>query len=104
IIDNESEVIMNTYDNDIKDFVNALKIDELDTEDNPKNATEDKTFKMYKKDTVKLGDSENQDDDLSEVATMTTYKEAPNVKFNVKGFSFDFKVPKEVSGYLNSNY
>ena len=99
-----SDVTTISDDNDIKEFVDAVKIDEWDSEDIPSDATEDKTFKMYQIDTVKSGDSKNQNDDLSEIANMTTYKEVPNVKFNVKSFSFDFKVPKEVSEYLDSNY
>ena|SRR5699024_7983279 len=99
-----SDVMTISDDNDIKEFVDAIKIDKWDSGDIPSAATEDKTFKMHQKDTVKLGDSENQDEDLREVATMTTYRDASYIKFDVKGFSFDFKVPKEVSEYLNSNY
>jgi hypothetical protein len=97
-----SDVTTISDDNDIKEFVDALKIDQWDSEDNSSGATEDKTFKMYQKDTVKLGESEKQNDDLNEVATMTTYKDVPNVKFNVEGFSLNFKIPKDVAKYLNS--
>ncbi|MFD1412330.1 hypothetical protein [Oceanobacillus jeddahense] len=88
--------------NDIEEFVDALKVDEWELEDIPSEASEDKTFKMYQQDTVKLGESENQNDDLNEVATMTTYKDVPNVKFDVESLSLSFKVPDEVAEYLNS--
>ena len=88
-------------DQAIEEFIDAIKIDEWDLEDIPSNATEDKTFKMYHKSTVKAGDSKDKNNDLSEVATMTTYKDTPNVKFNIKSFSFDFKIPKEASEYLD---
>lgn len=88
-------------DKDIKDFVDALRIDKWDSADIPLGATEGKSFKMYQKDTVKLGDSENPKNDLSEVATMTTYKDVPYLKFSVKDFSFNFKIPEDVSEYLN---
>lgn len=89
-------------DNGIKNFVDALKIDEWDSADIPSGATEGKTFKMYQEDTAKLGESEKQKDNLSEIATMTTYTDVPYVKFNLKSFSFNFKVPKDVAEYLNS--
>jgi hypothetical protein len=98
-----SDVTTISDDNDIKEFVDALKIDQWDSEDVPSEATEAKIFKMYQKDTAKFGESENKNDDLNEVATMTTYKDVPNIKFNVEGFSFDFKIPKEVAEYLNLN-
>lgn len=83
-------------------LVDALKVDEWELEDIPSEASEDKTFKMYQQDTVKIGESENQNDDLNEVATMTTYKDVPNVKFDVESLSLSFKVPDEVAEYLNS--
>ncbi|GGB40473.1 hypothetical protein F3157_16965 [Virgibacillus dakarensis] len=57
---------------------------------------------MYQKDTVKLGESEKQKDNLNEVAAMTTYKDLPYIEFSVKSYSFNFKVPEEVAEYLNS--
>lgn len=98
-----SDVTTISDDNEIKNFVDVLKIDEWDLEDIPSGATEGKTFKIYQKDTIKLGESEDQNEDLNEVATLTTYKDVPNVEFNVKGLSFSFKVPKDVTEYLNSN-
>lgn len=89
-------------ESEIESFVDALKIDEWDSADIPQGSTEGKTFKMYQKETLKLGDSENQKDNLNEVAIMTTYKDAPYVKFSLKSFSFNFKVPTEVAGYLES--
>jgi len=89
-------------DKDIENFIDALKIDDWDSADIPSGATEEKTFKMYQKDTVKLGESENQKDNLNEVASMTTYKDVPYIKFSLKSFSFNFKVPEEVHEYLNS--
>ncbi|MEW9677874.1 hypothetical protein ABRT01_17190 [Lentibacillus sp. L22] len=80
-----------------------LQIDEWDSTDPLLGATKGKTFKMYQKDTVKPGESENQNDNLNEVAAMTTYKDVPHIEFSLKSYSFNFKVPKEVAEYLKSN-
>ncbi len=89
--------------NDINNFIDALKLDEWALEDIPSETTKGKTFKIYQKDTVKLGESENQNDNLNEVATMTTYKDVPYVKIIMKSLSFNFKVPKDVAEYLHLN-
>lgn len=100
ISSNNSDITTISDDNDIKNFVYKLKIDEWDLEDIPSGDTEGKTFKIYQKDTVKPVESKDQTDDLNEVATMITYKDVPNL---VKSISFSFKIPKDVAEYLNSN-
>jgi len=97
-----SDLITISGDNEIKAFIEALEIDEWDSEEIPSEVNRSKTFKMYQKDTVKLGESKGKNDELSEIATMTTYEDVPNVKFNVKNFSFDVKVPEDVAEYLHS--
>lgn len=98
-----SDITTISDDNDVKEFVDALKIEQWDLEDIPSEATKGKSFKIYQKDTVKLGESEEQNDNLNEVATMTTYKDVPYVKITMKSLSFHFKVPKDVAEYLNLN-
>ena len=57
---------------------------------------------MYQEDTVKLGESGKQKGNLNEIAHMVTYKDVPYIEFSLNGYSFNFKVPKDVSKYLNS--
>lgn len=96
-----SEVITSfSSDKDIKKFIDALKLDDWKSADIPSEATKGKTFKMYQEDTVKFGESGNEQD-LNEIANMTTYKDDPYVEFSLKGHSFSFKVPNDVSEHLN---
>ena len=48
----------------------------------PSGAAKGKMFKMYQKETIKLSEPEKQKDKMNEVATITTYKDVPYIKFN----------------------
>lgn len=105
ISSDDSDIITTISDDkDIDNFVDALKMDDWDWEsvDIPSEAIEGNTFKIYRKDAAKLSWSKKKKDNLNEVATMTTYKNVPYIKFNLKSFSFNFQVPEEVHEYLNS--
>ena len=105
ISSDDSDIITTISDDkDIENFVDALKMDDWDWDsvDIPSEATEGNIFKIYRKDAAKLTWSNKKKDNLNEVATMTTYKNVPYIKFSLKSFSFNFKVPEEVHDYLNS--
>ncbi len=105
ISSDDSDIIKTISDNkDIENFVDALKMDDWDWEpvELPSEAIKGNTFKMYRKDAAKFSWSRKQKDNLNEVATMTSYKNVPYIKFSLKSFSFNFKVPEEVHEYLNS--
>lgn len=104
VISSDGDVITTiSSDKDIKKFVKTLKIDEWESADIPSEVAKGKTFVMYRKDTVKLGEVSKQDSKLNKIATMTTYKDIPYIKLNLKSFAFSFKIPKEVSEYLNED-
>ncbi|MGJ7913753.1 hypothetical protein [Neobacillus sp. LXY-1] len=98
------ESVLSIIDNkdDITDFVNKLKIQKWSNEDIPSNATKSSIYKMYQEDTVKLGENNKNEKDLKQIATITTYKESPYIKFETKKLIFSFKVPKDVAEYLSS--
>lgn len=101
----DSDIITTISDNkDIENFVDRLKMDDWDWDavDIPSGAIKGKTFKVYRKDAAKFSWSKKQNDNLNEVATMTTYEDVPYIKLSLKKFSFNFKVPEEVHEYLNS--
>lgn len=105
ISSDDSDVITTFSDNkDIETFIDALKMDDWDWDsvDLPSGAIKGKTFKFYRKDAAKFSLSKKQKDNLNEVATMTTYKDVPYIKYNLKSFSFNIKVPEEVHEYINS--
>lgn len=98
-----SDVITSISDDkDIENFIDAVKVDEWNSADIPSGATKGKMYKMYQEDTVKLGESNKQTGNLNEIVTMTTYKNVPYIKFSFKSYSFNFKVPEDVSEYLNN--
>lgn len=99
--DSSDVIITISDDDDIGNFVDALKIEDWDSADIPSEATKGERFKMYQVDTIKQGESANNKD-LNRVATMTSYKDVPYIEFSLKNFSLDFKVPEEVYEYLNS--
>lgn len=107
ISSDDSDITTISNGNDIENFVEALKIDEWNLSDIPSGATKGNIFKMYQEDTVKLfrkaDKQKKKKDNLIEIATLTSYKDIPYIKFSFKKFSFVFKVPGQVAEYLNSN-
>lgn len=102
VISPDGEVIVSiSTDYNIEDFVKALKIEDWESVGIPSEATKGNTFLMYQADTVKLGKISKQENHLNQIATMTTYKDVPYIEFKLKSFTFSFKVPKDVSEYLN---
>ncbi|GAB4074714.1 hypothetical protein GCM10028778_22170 [Barrientosiimonas marina] len=98
----DSKVIKSiSNEEDIKDFVNSLELDDWELADIPSNSEEGIIFEFYQEDTIKFGDSIKMNDDLNKVATMTAYSDSPYVNFNIKDFSFNFEIPKNICKYLN---
>lgn len=97
-----TDTITLSDDNDIKEFVLALKIDKWHLENIPSDADEKYIYKIYQQETKKLWGGINKNRDLNEVATLTAYKDLPYIDFNIKGFSLSFKVPENVAEYLNT--
>lgn len=98
------ELILKTIDNkdDINVFVNKLKIDKWGIVDIPSNATKRNIYKLYQEGTVKLGESNTNEKELKQIASIITYKDSPYIKFRTKKLSFSFKVPKDVAEYLSN--
>ncbi|RRN71355.1 hypothetical protein EI200_11650 [Peribacillus simplex] len=99
------ELILNVIDNKhgVNEFVNTLKVDKWSIVDIPSNATKEKIYKMSQEDTVELGESNTDEKELKQIATITTYKDSPYINFKTKKLNFSFKVPKDVAEYLSNN-
>ncbi|USK80085.1 hypothetical protein LHV56_25480 [Peribacillus frigoritolerans] len=99
------ELILNVIDNKdgVNEFVNTLKVDKWSIVDIPSNATKENIYKMSQEDTVKLGESNTDEKELKQIATITTYKDSPFINFKTKKLNFSFKVPKDVAEYLSNN-
>jgi hypothetical protein len=88
---------------DINNFISKLKVNKWNIAELPSNATENNIYKLYQKETVKLGDESNKDEkNLQKVATITTYKSSPYINFQTKGLNLNLKVPKDVAKYLSN--
>ncbi|MGG4268411.1 hypothetical protein [Peribacillus simplex] len=99
------ELILNVIDNKdgVNEFVNTLKVDKWIIMDSPSSVTKENTYKMFQEDTVKLGESNTDEKELKQVATIITYKDSPFINFKTKKLNFSFKVPKDVAEYLSNN-
>ncbi|KWW21934.1 hypothetical protein AS888_05480 [Peribacillus simplex] len=99
------ELILNVINNKngVNEFVNALKVDKWSIADIPSNATKENIYKMSQEDTIKLGESNTDEKELKQIATITTYKDSPYINFKTKKLNFNFKVPKDVAEYLSNN-
>lgn len=99
------ELILNVIDNKdgVNEFVNTLKVDKWSIADIPSNATKENIYKMSQEDTIKLGESNTDEKELKQIATITTYKDSPYINFKTKKLNFNFKVPKDVAEYLSNN-
>ncbi|MGE7183966.1 hypothetical protein ACQKKK_08130 [Peribacillus sp. NPDC006672] len=99
------ELILNVIDNKdgVNEFVNTLKVDKWSIVDIPSNATKENIYKMFQEDTVRLGESNTDEKELKQVATIITYKDSPFINFKTKKLNFSFKVPKDVAEYLSNN-
>ncbi|WP_242225019.1 hypothetical protein [Bacillus cereus group sp. BfR-BA-01380] len=98
------ESVLSIIDNkdDRTDFVNKLKIEKWSNEDIPSNAAKSRIYKMYQEDTIKFGEDNTNEKELKQIATITTYKDSPYIKFQTRNLNLSFKVPKEVAEYLSS--
>ncbi|MEC0484850.1 hypothetical protein [Bacillus glycinifermentans] len=98
----ESEPASNITDQqDIADFVQALKLDEWEVTEVPSNAVKGKEFKMYQEETDTISDSNKDKKDLKEIGNITTYSNASYIDFNLKNVKFSFKIPEDAFKYLS---
>lgn len=102
--DDAEKMTTMTSNKEIEKFVEALKMDDWDWDpvELPAEAIQDKTFKIYRKDAAKFSWLKKKENRFNEVATMTTYKDAPYIRLNMKVFGFNFEVPEEAYEYLSS--
>ncbi|MGF9776704.1 hypothetical protein ABEX30_30325 [Priestia aryabhattai] len=102
---NHPDVVVNTIDKqqDINTFINKLKVDKWDAAEIPADAKKENVYKMYQEETVKLGESSNKNEnELQQVAIITTYKGIPYIEVEIKNLNLKLKVPNDVSEYLSS--
>src|SRR5699024_772367 len=89
-----------TANQEIKDFIESLQIDTWKTSSIPSDANKNKEFKMYQENTVKLGESLEDEQELKEIAVITVYDDVSYIDLSMKNFSLSFEIPKDVTESL----
>ncbi|MCM3796836.1 hypothetical protein M3690_26525 [Priestia megaterium] len=88
---------------DVNTFIKKLRVNKWNTAEIPSNANKKDIYKLYQKETIKLGDKSNKGEQkLQKVGTITTYKNSSYVSFQTKGLNFNLKVPQDVAEYLSN--
>lgn len=100
----KQESVLHVIENneDVKKFVDSLKVDEWSSAEIPANVTNEYIFTMYQEETIKLGETKNKEE-LRHIATLTTYKDSPYIELKTKQLTLSFKVPNDVAKDL-ANY
>lgn len=101
VIIDDKRVDMISGHNNIEDFVNAVKLDEWKIKELPKDAKKDAEFVIYKNKTKKEGSKDNSTKFI-QVAKIITYKDINYVTLSIAKMEFNFKIPDDVSDYLNT--
>ncbi|PWU70287.1 hypothetical protein [Gracilibacillus dipsosauri] len=84
----------------IADFVSSLKLDKWELAQVPSEAIAGSTFLMNKQQTIRLGESTNEEKRLQEVAKIITYENVPFVDLVMKDNKLSFSIPENVASYL----
>jgi hypothetical protein len=99
-----SEVIATmTEKQELTTFVEALKLEGWEMKQVPAEAVEHRKYKLYQPDTITLAESSKGNEELKEVATLTTYENVPYIDLRILGFdtTLSFRIPEEVATYLS---
>lgn len=101
VIVDDKRVDMISGHNNMEDFVTAIKLDEWKIKELPDDAKKNAEFVMYKNKTKKAGSKDNSTKFI-QVAKIITYKDINYVTLSIAKMEFDFKIPDDVSDYLNT--
>ena len=86
---------------EIQDFVEHLDISEWKLKNIPESAKPDREYNFSQQKTVKLGETE-KDDNLYPVCSIITYKDMLYMTLSAGGVTMDFEVPQSVCDYLET--
>ncbi|WP_054860400.1 hypothetical protein [Gracilibacillus sp. JCM 18860] len=77
-----------------------MKLDKWELAQVPSEAIAGSTFLMNKQQTIRLGESTNEEKRLQEVAKIITYENVPFVDLVMKDNKLSFSIPENVASYL----
>lgn len=97
----ESHITTITDSQEIKSFVDKLKIDKWKLEELPADTNKASEYVMYQKDTIHFGETSKNNTELNESAHIVTYEDIPYIDLKIKKFNMSFKVPGDVAKYLS---
>jgi len=98
-LDEVSEVVDSSED--INRFVDALQVDQWKLTELPNEAVVEHMYEMFQSDTIKLGESQQDNEAVSEVGTIISYEDIPYLELQMKNMKLHFKIPKEVATFLS---
>jgi len=94
-----SEVVDSSED--INRFVDALQVDQWELSELPNEAVVEHMYEMFQGDTIKLGESQQDNEDVTAVGTIISYEDIPYLELQMKNMKLHFKIPKEVATFLS---
>jgi|SRR5690625_799887 len=86
---------------EINRFVDALQVDQWELTELPNEAVVEHMYEMFQADTIKLGESQQDNEDVTEVGTIISYEDIPYLELQMKNLTLHFKIPKEVATFLS---
>jgi len=99
VMKDDQRIDMISGHNNLEDFISALKLEEWEIKDLPKDAETNGEFIMFKGQKKKTN---NEDVKFNKVAEIATYKDLPYVTLRISKIEFNFKVPADVEDYINT--
>ncbi len=86
---------------DINRFVEALQVDQWKLTELPNEAVVEHMYEMVQADTIKFGESQQDNENVREVGTIITYEDIPYLELQMQNLTLHFKIPKEVATFLS---
>lgn len=86
---------------EINQFVDEIKTEDWKLMSVPSDAVKGKKIKLYQEETINLGQTNEKQKELVEMAVITLYEDVPYIDFAIKNSTFSFKVPKKSAKFLS---
>lgn len=86
---------------EINRFVDALQVEQWELTEFPDEAVVEHMYELFQTGTVKLGESQQANNELAKVGTIISYEDIPYLELQIKNLTLHFKVPKEVATFLS---
>src|SRR5690625_911955 len=86
---------------EINRFVDVLQVEQWELSELPDGAVVEHMYELFQTETVKLGESQQDNNELTKVGTIISNEDIPYLELQMKHLTLHFKVPKEVATSLS---